>query len=120
MEFVGFDPDTIHGTVHTAKYNHIKNTQKGAKLQVKAPYDAFHVYAIEWDPERLDFYVDEQKYFTFPNEHGGADVWPFDRPHYLILNTAIGGAWGGARGVDDSIFPQKFCIDYVRVYQKRL
>ena len=41
-----------------------------------------------------------------------------DEPHYLILNTAIGGAWGGQKGIDDTIFPQKFLIDYVRVYQK--
>lgn len=118
MEFVGYEPETIHGTVHTAKYNHVKKTQKGARLQVKAPDKDFHVYAIEWSAERIDFFVDGKKYFTFANEHSGSDAWPFDKPHYLILNTAVGGSWGGAKGIDSSIFPTRFYIDYVRVYEK--
>ena len=119
MEFVGHEPDLIHGTVHTAKYNHVKGTQKGSQLRVPSPEKDFHVYAIEWDAAKIDFFVDGQKYFTFANEHTGEDAWPFDHPHYLILNSAIGGAWGGARGIDDSIFPARFYIDYVRVYQKK-
>ena len=118
MEFVGFQPDTIHGTVHTGKYNHVKKTEKGATVQVKAPYESFHVYAIEWDAEKIDFLVDDQKYFSFANEHSGVEAWPFDQPHYLILNTAVGGAWGGQKGIDPSIFPTRFEIDYVRVYQR--
>ena len=119
MEYVGFEPDNIHGTVHTAKYNHIKKTQKGTKVQVKAPYEDFHVYGLEWDAEKVEFLVDGKKYFSFANEHTGTEAWPFDHPHYLILNSAVGGAWGAAKGVDTSIFPQKFLIDYVRVYQKK-
>ena len=64
------------------------------------------------------FFVDNQKYFSFQNEGTGSDAWPYDKPQYLILNLALGGAWGGAQGVDDSIFPVKYYIDYVRVYQK--
>jgi hypothetical protein len=56
---------------------------------------------------------------NYENEHGGVDVWPFDQPHYLILNLAIGGSWGGQKGIDENIFPQQFLIDYVRVYQKK-
>ena len=89
MEYVGFEPDVIHANIHTGKYNHVRGTGKGSRLSVVAPFDDFH----------------------------GADVWPFDQPHYLILNLAIGGAWGGQRGIDDAIFPQRFEIDYVRVYQ---
>jgi len=118
MEFVGHDPNTIHGTIHTGKYNHVKGTQKGSQYHLKAPYDDFHVYAVEWDGEKMDFFVDNTNYFTFKNEHSGEAAWPFDKPQYLILNTAIGGAWGGVKGVDDAIFPQKFLIDYVRIYQK--
>ena len=47
----------------------------------------------------------------------GNETWPFDKPHYLILNFAIGGGWGGQKGIDDNIFPQKYYIDYVRVYE---
>ena len=57
--------------------------------------------------------------FTYKNEGTGNDVWPFDKPHYLILNAAIGGSWGGSKGIDDGIFPQKYYIDYVRVYESR-
>ena len=119
MEFVGYQPDTIHGTVHTGKYNHVKQTQKGAQVEVKAPFADFHLYAIEWDAEKIAFLVDGKKYFSFANEHTGREAWPFDQPHYLILNTAVGGAWGGQKGVDPAIFPTQFLIDYVRVYQPK-
>jgi beta-glucanase (GH16 family) len=118
MENVGFDPDAIHANVHTKKYNHVMRTNKGAKITVAKPYEDFHVYAVEWHPDHMDFFVDKNKYFTFKNEGTGADAWPFDKPEYLILNIAIGGAWGGQKGIDDSIFPQKMHVDYVRVYQK--
>jgi beta-glucanase (GH16 family) len=118
MEFVGHEPGVIHGTVHTAKYNHVKGTQKGGKVTVNDPDREFHVYSAEWTPERIDFLVDGKKYFSFANEKTGTEAWPFDNPHYLILNTAVGGAWGGAKGIDDTIFPTRFFIDYVRVYQQ--
>lgn len=56
-------------------------------------------------------------YFTFEKESGGSAVWPFDDPQYVILNLAIGGGWGGQKGIDDSSFPARFLVDYVRVYQ---
>jgi len=119
MENVGFDPDTIHANIHTQAYNHVKRTAKGSKIEIAKPHATFHVYAIEWFEDRIDFFVDGRKYFTFKNEGTGADVWPFGEPHYLILNAAIGGAWGGQKGIDDAIFPQKYLIDYVRVYERR-
>jgi hypothetical protein len=70
--------------------------------------------------KKIDFFVDDKKYFTFKNEGTGAAAWPCDKDQYLILNLAIGGGWGGQKGIDDSIFPQKCVIDYVRVYQKSL
>jgi beta-glucanase (GH16 family) len=118
MEYVGYEPDTIHGTIHCGKYNHVKKTQKGKTVQVKAPYQDFHVYAVEWDARKIDIFVDDQKYFSFANEGTGQEAWPFDVAHYLILNVAVGGAWGGVKGIDESIFPQKMTVDYVRVYQK--
>ncbi len=61
------------------------------------------------------FTCDGREVLTYEND--GKNPWPFDKPQYLILNLAIGGAWGGQKGVDDAIFPSKYLIDYVRVYQ---
>ncbi len=116
MEFVGHEPGVIHVNVHTRKYNHVLHTGKGGQLTVPEASNAFHVYALEWTADRLDFFVDDQRYFTFHNEGTGTDVWPFDQEQYLILNLAIGGAWGGQKGIDAAAFPQRYEIDYVRVY----
>ena len=78
MEYVGFEPETIHANVHTKKYNHVQKTSKGAKILIPKPYGDFHVYAIEWDAGRIDFFVDQEKYFSYVNEGTGADAWPFD------------------------------------------
>jgi beta-glucanase (GH16 family) len=118
MENVGFDPDTIHSNIHTRKYNHVKETHKGAKITIAKPYEDFHVYAVEWYPDRIDSFVDGKKYFTFRNEKSGNDAWPFDKPERLKLNIAVGGTWGGKKGIDNSIFPQRMEISHVRVYQK--
>ena len=118
MEFVGYEPDIIHANIHTKKYNHVLKTGKGNKLTVTKASEEFHTYAVEWFPDHMDFFVDNQKYFTFKNEGTGSDVWPYDKDQYLILNLAIGGSWGGQKGIDDAIFPQRYYIDYVRVYQK--
>ncbi len=60
------------------------------------------------------------KTHNYNNEGTGNDVWPFDKPHFLILNAACCGSWGGSQGVENSILPQEFVIDYVRVYQKQV
>jgi beta-glucanase (GH16 family) len=118
MEFVGYEPGVIHANIHTQKYNHVKKTGKGDKINVPDASKEFHVYSVEWDAEKMEFSVDGKKYFTYTNEGSGYDAWPYDKDQYLILNLAIGGAWGGQKGIDDSSFPQLYRIDYVRVYQK--
>ena len=118
MEHVGFDPDTIVGSLHTTAYNHIKGTQKTNRLFIKNPYTEFHTYAIEYSPEKMDFLLDDTVYLTVKNEHKTSDEWTFDKPQYLLLDLAIGGNWGGAKGVDVSIFPVTLEVDYVRVFQQ--
>lgn len=118
MENVGFDPDVIHFNIHTDKYNHARKTNKGSQFKLPKPYADFHVYGVEWDSKKMDFSVDGKVHFTYQNEGSGEAAWPYDRPQYLILNIAIGGAWGGQKGIDDAIFPQRMEVDYVRVYQK--
>jgi len=97
----------------------LNRTSKGSKIKGEKPYEQYHVYAIEWYEDKIDFFLDDEKYFTFKNEGTGNDVWPYDKPHYLILNAAIGGTWGGQKGIDDTIFPQKYHIDYVRVFKRK-
>lgn len=117
MEHVGYDPDTLVGTIHTQAYNHVKGTQKSKKIFIKNPYSEFHVYAVDWTPEKMDFLLDGVVYLSIPNEHKTVNEWPFDKPHYLLLNLAVGGNWGGAKGVDESVFPASMEVDFVRVYQ---
>jgi beta-glucanase (GH16 family) len=122
MEQVGYEPQTVHASVHTKAYHHSINTQKTAKITVENATTEFNVYAVEWTQEEIRGYVNDRHYFTFKNErltNTDADFrqWPFDRPFHLLLNIAVGGTWGGARGVDQSIWPQRMEIDYVRVYE---
>lgn len=117
MEHVGYEKDSIFGTIHSKSYNHTIGTQKVKAIFIDKPYDDFHVFSIEWTPEKIDFMMDNKVYNHIVNEHKTANEWPFDQPFFLILNLAIGGNWGGKYGVDDSIFPAVFKVDYVRVYE---
>ncbi|MCP5061805.1 MAG: glycoside hydrolase family 16 protein [Ignavibacteriae bacterium] len=118
MEHVGYDPNVIHGTVHTEAFNHSIGSQVGNNVTIPTAISDYHIYAIEWYEDRIDFYIDENKYFFFENQNKTYREWPFDKRFHLIMNIAFGGNWGGAQGIDNSIFPVKMDIDYVRVYEK--
>jgi beta-glucanase (GH16 family) len=118
MEHVGYEKDSIFGTVHSNSYNHLTGTQKGKSIFIENPYSEYHLYGMEWSHEKIDFLVDGNVFNRIENEHKTTDEWPFDQPFYLILNLAIGGNWGGKYGVDDSVFPATYQIDYVRVFNK--
>ena len=117
MEHVGYNQGMVYGTVHTKAFNHGIGTQKGDSIAVADASDAFHVYAVDWTPQKIDFMVDGKVYNTFRNEGTGFEAWPFDKPFHILLNIAVGGNWGGAQGVDTTIWPQQMQVDYVRVYQ---
>lgn len=119
MEHVGFDPGVVHGTVHTEAYNHSKGTQKGKQITVPTAMTDFHVYAVDWTPEQMDFLVDGTVFYTLTKSAmgNGTAQWPFIQPFFLILNVAVGGNWGGQKGVDEAIWPRRMEVDYVRVYQ---
>jgi len=119
MEHVGYEPDSIYGTIHTEAYNHIIGTQKGGAIEVKSAESEFHEYAIDWNEDRIQWLVDNKKYFEFKNETKTYKEWPFDQSFYLILNIAVGGGWGGRQGVHEDIWPQRMEVDYVRVYQEQ-
>lgn len=117
MENVGYDPYVIVGSAHTEAYNHTIGTHKSGKITIPTCYSEFHVYAVEWELKEFRVYVDNKHYFTYRNEGSGYKVWPFDKRFHLLLNVAVGGNWGGAQGIDDSVFPRTMVVDYVRVYQ---
>lgn len=119
MENVGYDLDKVHFNVHTKAYHHSIGTNKGVTVPLKRPDLAFHTYAAEWNKDKIEFFLDGKSVFTFKNEGKGVEAWPFDKPQYIILNSAVGGGWGGQKGIDDSIFPTRYEVDYVRVFQKK-
>jgi beta-glucanase (GH16 family) len=116
MEHVGYEPRKIYGTVHTQAYNHKIGTSSGSSTTVTDPAANWHTYSLEWGPDSLFIGVDGDWYHRFGNE-GNWQAWPFDQPFHLILNLAVGGEWGGVQGVDTTIFPQEFRIDWVRVHK---
>ena len=117
MEHVGYQMGHVHGTVHNEAYYWLKWEQRKGRILLDDLDKEFHVYALEWTPERIDIFVDDTHYFTYVNEGTGWNEWPYDHPYNVILNVAVGGAWGRAGGpIDDSIFPQRMEVDYVRVF----
>lgn len=117
MEHVGYDQGKIHASTHCKKYYHVIGTQKTAITDVPDCSEKFHVYGVEWNKDKVDISVDGKVYFSFANEHSGYEAWPFDNKMHLLLNIAVGGNWGASKGVDESIWPKKMEVDYVRVYQ---
>jgi beta-glucanase (GH16 family) len=118
MEHVGYDPGRVHATVHTQWYNWPAGNQPTGTAFYGDATSNFHTYALEWFPDHLDAYVDNQKYFTYKNDGAGSGSWPFNKPFYLILNLAVGGDWGGAQGVDANSYPQRMEVEYVRVFKQ--
>ena len=119
MEHVGFDHGVVHASVHTRAYHHSIGTQKTARVDVPDAAEAFHVYALDWDRTAVRVSVDGHAYFTDARESDDPAVWPFDGPFHLLLNVAVGGAWGGQKGIDESAMPFRLVVDYVRVYAPR-
>ncbi len=116
IEHVGYDQDNVHMSVHTQSYNHTIGTQKTSSKLVPGVSEDFHLYRIDWTPYAIRGYVDDVHLFEFINDGNGIDSWPFDQKFHFLLNLAVGGNWGGAQGVDPSVFPQTMEVDYVRVY----
>jgi beta-glucanase (GH16 family) len=115
MEFVGRVPNEVFGTIHGPGYS--GGDSFGGTHDFGVPVsDRFHTFAIEWQPDRIDWYVDGILYHTATPANVAPDQWVFNHPFYLIMNLAVGGNFGGP--VDPNvIFPRAMLVDYVRVYQ---
>jgi beta-glucanase (GH16 family) len=117
MENIGKEPGIVHGSIHGPGY--VGDTGLEAPYTLKRHFaDDFHVFAIEWDPDSVSFYVDRDLYVRRTR----ADLqpgwkWVFDKPFFVLLNVAVGGDWPGNPD-STTVFPQTMLVDYVRVFQK--
>ncbi|TDQ29142.1 glycoside hydrolase family 16 protein [Zeaxanthinibacter enoshimensis] len=114
LEYVGKEPGIIFTSLHTQDSH--GNTIHTRKTKIDGIEEGFHVYVADWSPEKIEFFVDGKSVYTFSPGERSQEVWPFDQPFYLLLNVAVGGNFGGPE-IDDSIFPQQFVVDYIRVYK---
>lgn len=119
MEHVGFEPGVIHHSIHTTAFNFSRGTQKTSQHLLSDACEAMHKYQLLWTPDFLLFGVDDQPKLLFKKESDKRARWPFDQPQHLLLNIAIGGTWGGQKGIDAAALPARMEIDYVRVYQPK-
>ncbi|MCC5919567.1 MAG: glycoside hydrolase family 16 protein [Cyclobacteriaceae bacterium] len=118
MEHVGYNPNMIYGSIHTDAYNHIKGTEKTDSIFLNDASTNFHVYALNWTEDRLQWFVNGKMYNEIiKKDTDGPSEWPFDQPYHLIINLAVGGNWGGKKGIDETSWPDQLVIDYVKVYE---
>jgi beta-glucanase (GH16 family) len=120
MENIGKEPGTVHGSLHGAGVTTKTADRTSTFLLPGKPNlsDDFHVYAVEWEPDVIRFYLDEHNYATFQRKDwpDGAQ-WPFDHKFFVIVNLAVGGDWPGPPD-SSTIFPKQMLVDYVRVYAR--
>ncbi len=115
MEYVGKNPGVIYTSLHTASsYGETINSKQ---TNIAGIEDDFHVYKADWSKEQISFYIDKKLVYTYNPEQKNDRTWPYNKPFYMVLNMAIGGNFGGPE-IDNSIFPQEFLIDYIRVYKQ--
>ena len=120
MENIGKEPGIVHGSLHGP-------STTGQTSDATAPFslptgqkfaDDFHLYAVEWEPGTIRFYVDANLYATFNSSQWPAGgTWVFNHPFFILLNVAVGGDWPGSPD-NTTVFPQQMLVDYVRVYTK--
>ncbi|MFC9154832.1 RICIN domain-containing protein [Streptomyces bauhiniae] len=115
MENVGFEPSTVHGTIHGPGYSGSGGIGAGYSLpNGQAFADAFHTYAVDWAPDSITWTVDGNVYQRRTPADLGGRTWVFNKPFFLILNLAVGGYWPG--DPDGSTqFPAQLVVDSVSV-----
>ena len=118
MEHVGFVAGEVNQTVHTKAFNFGNGSQKTTKFQVVNACNAMHRYQMLWTSDFILMGVDDQPKFMFRKLKPDRARWPFDQPQHLLLNIAVGGSWGGQKGIRPDAFPAKMEVDYVRIYQR--
>jgi beta-glucanase (GH16 family) len=119
MENIGKEPALVHGTIHGPGYSGANGLGGSYGLPGNPQFaDDFHIFAVEWEPKAIRFYVDDHLYETrTPADIPQGTKWVYDHPFFIILNVAVGGDWPGNPD-ETSVFPQAMLVDYVRVYQR--
>lgn len=120
MENIGREPGIVHGSLHGPSSSATTSdlTSSFALPAGQNFADGFHVYAVEWEPDTVRFYVDATNFATFTRaQWPQSGQWVFDHPFFIILNVAVGGVWPGSPDATTQ-FPQQMLVDYVRVSQK--
>lgn len=113
MEHWGFDQNVIQAALHTPSSS--GNTTNKGSIRGDDVSNTFHIYSMEWTEEKIDFYYDDQMYYSYAPQFRNSDTWPFIAPQYILLNIAMGGVAGA---VDPAFTESEMVIDYVKVYQK--
>lgn len=121
MEYVSFDPNKVHFSIHSTANNHTNGTQvTSGAVDLETIEEEFHTYGLLWTDRYLKFYIDDMENiklnFSRPTV-SNVENWPFNQHFYFLMNIAVGGNWGGLEGIDTTIFPAVLEVDYVRVYQ---
>ncbi len=118
MENVGNEPSRVHGSLHGPGYSGGNPLTGVFDLPNQARFsDDYHVFAIEWEPQTMRFYVDNNLYETqTAGDLPLGKTWAFDHPFFLVLNVAVGGYWPGSPKATTQ-FPTSMMVDYVRVYR---
>lgn len=118
MENVGYEPGTVHGTVHGPGYSGANGLSAAATLPDGAAWaDAFHVFGVDWRPGSVTWTVDGVAQRTVTRADVGSSPWVFDKPFFVLLNVAVGGTWPGSPDATTR-FPQQMLVDWVRVWQQ--
>ncbi|MEX0325799.1 MAG: family 16 glycosylhydrolase [Puniceicoccaceae bacterium] len=116
MMYAGNGANWVNGHASSLEANPMTGSALGDWIFVGDAETEFHVYAIDWAPDRISWQIDGEEYFFITNPGTGWADWPFDQPFHLVLNFSVGGTIGGS--IDPSIWPQALEIDYVRVYDQ--
>ena len=121
MEHVGYDENRVFFSIHNEDlFGDVHGTNQQGVYYFEEIEDDFHTYSVEWNENEIKGFVDGVQYFNISKlSNSNYSQWPYDSPFFLIINLAIGGDWGGVQGVDNSIFPSSFIIDYARMFTKK-
>jgi beta-glucanase (GH16 family) len=119
LEVKGQEPHIAHGTIHGPGYSGGNSITKSYSLMNDRLDSKFRIYAVEWGPDYIDFFVDDYLYYRItPNDVKGKGEWVFNSSFFMLLNIAVGGNYVGFP-TSGTIFPQTMTVDYVKVYKLR-